>query len=516
MNGFSGTRRQFLGGIAGGAGALALTPGMAPARAQAKSAPLDPLLAMSGRDLAGLIAARKVSAVETLQAVLAQIARHNPAHNAVVALQDGDALMGQARAMDAKLAAGEKPGPLFGIPWAVKDLAGVIGIRTTNGSLVNKDNVPTSEGIMVQRLRAAGALFIGKTNAPEFGLGSHTINRVYGPTRNAWDPAKSAGGSSGGAGVGLALRLFPMADGSDFGGSLRNPAVWNNVFGFRTTLGTIPSEGGEQWISKMSTSGPMARNVADLGLVLSVMAGPHPGVLGALPVDARSFAAPLGADHKGVRIGWLGDWGGRVPHDPAVMRICEAALPALRSIGCVVEEAKVDHAIEPVWQALMLLRSWTSGTSLQRYADNPATRDLIGPQAHWEIANSRTITGAAVLNASTVRTAWTRAVDKLFETHDFLIAPAVQLLPFPVEQLWPTQVNGQTMRTYHEWMLGTFLVTMTGLPALAAPAGFSADGLPAGIQIIGRRGADLACLKLAHAYEQAMRPVLGRLPPALA
>jgi len=511
MSETTATRRQFLGG----AGALALAAGAA----QAKAAPLDPLLAVPGRDLAGMIAARKVSAVEALQSVLAQIARHNPAHNAVVALQDGDKLLAQARAMDVRLAAGEKPGALFGIPWAVKDLAGVIGIRTTNGSLVNKDNVPTSEGIMVQRLRAAGALFIGKTNAPEFGLGSHTINRVYGPTRNAWDPAKSAGGSSGGAGVGLALRMFPMADGSDFGGSLRNPAVWNNVFGFRTTLGTIPSEGPEQWISKMSTSGPMARTVADLGLILSVMAGPHPGVLGSLPVDARSFAGPLAAEHAkglgGVRIGWLGDWGGLVPHDPAVMRICEGALPALRSIGCVVDEAKVDHEIEPVWQALMLLRSWTSGTGLQRYADNVATRDLIGPQAHWEIANSRSITGAQVLAASTVRTAWTRAVDKLFETHDFLIAPAVQLLPFPVEQLWPTEVAGKTMRTYHEWMLGTFLVTMTGLPALAAPAGFSADGLPAGIQIIGRRGADLACLRLAHAYEQAMRPVLSRLPLAL-
>ncbi len=506
MGAMAGTRRQFLKG----AGALALVA------APASAAPaLDPLLGLPGRQLAGLIAAKKVSAVEALNAVLVQIARHNPAHNAVVALQDGDKLLVQARAMDARLASGEKPGALFGIPWAVKDLAGVIGIRTTNGSLVNKDNIPTSEGIMVQRLRQAGALFIGKTNAPEFGLGSHTINRVYGPTRNAWNTAKSAGGSSGGAGVGLALRMLPLADGSDFGGSLRNPAVWNNVFGFRTTLGTIPSEGSEQWLSRMSTSGPMARHVADLGLILSVMAGPHPGVLGALPVDPRSFAGPLAADHKGVRIGWLGDWGGRVPHDPAVLRICEHALPALRSIGCSIDEAKVDHEIEPVWQALMLLRSWVSGTGLQRLADDPRTRDLIGPQAHWEIANSRTISGAQVLAASTVRTAWTRAVDKLFDRFDFLVAPAVQLLPFPVEELWPTQVNGQTMRTYHEWMLGTFLVTMTGLPALAAPSGFSADGLPAGVQIIGRRGADLACLKLAHAYEQAMRPVINRLPPGL-
>ena len=505
------TRRQLMG-QAGALGALAFSTAIS---AQPRR-PLDPLLAMPGRSLAGLIAARKASCEEVMRAVLAQISAHNPVHNAVVALQDGDGLLAQARAMDARLAGGETPGPLFGLPWAVKDLAEVIGIRSTSGSLVNKNNIPTSEGIMVQRLRAAGALFIGKTNAPEFGLGSHTINRVYGPTRNAFDTSKSAGGSSGGAAVGLSLRMLPLADGSDFGGSLRNPAAWNNVFGFRTGIGVIPPEGDEQWISRMSVPGPMARHVADLGLILSVQAGKHPQSLQSLDVDARGFAGPLGADHTGRRIGWLGDWGGRVPHDPAVLAICEGALPAFRAMGCVVDAVQVDFDIEPVWQALQVLRSWTSGTGLQRYADDPATRDLIGPQAHWEIANSRNITGAQVLAASSVRSAWTQAVDKLFERHDFLVAPAVQLLPFPVEQVWPTQVAGQTMRTYHEWMLGTFLVTMTGLPALAAPAGFSAGGLPAGIQIIGRRGAELACLKLAHAYEQAMGAAITRLPPALA
>ncbi|WP_033372898.1 amidase [Sandarakinorhabdus sp. AAP62] len=494
------------------AGALALAPA---AVAQPRK-PLDPLLAMPGRHLAALIAARKASAEEVMRAVLAQIGAHNPAHNAIVALQDGDQLLAQARAMDARLGAGETPGPLFGLPWAVKDLAEVIGIRSTGGSLVNKDRIPTCEGIMVQRLRRAGAIFIGKTNAPEFGFGSHTINRVYGPTRNSFDPSKSAGGSSGGAGVGLALRMLPLADGSDFGGSLRNPAAWNNVFGFRTGTGVIPPEGNEQWIGRMGVPGPMARHVADLGLVLSVMAGKHPQSLQSINVDARAFAGPLDADLKGVRIGWLGDWGGRVPHEPEVLRICEAALPAFRSIGCTVDVAQVDHEIEPVWQALLVLRSWMSGTGLQRLADDPATRDLIGSQAHWEIANSRTITGAQVLNASAVRSAWTRAVDRLFERHDFLIAPAVQLLPFPVAQNWPTEVAGKRMRTYHEWMLGTFLVTMTGLPALAAPAGFSADGLPAGIQIIGRRGAELACLKLAHAYEQAASAVVRQRPPGLA
>jgi amidase len=500
------TRRGFLGTAA--ATGLTVT---APARARAP----DPLLALPARTLTAQIAARKISCEEVMRAVLAAIARHNPAHTAVVALQDGDTLLAQARSHDGRLAGGETPGPLFGLPWAVKDLKGVIGIRSTAGSLVNKDSVPTSEGIMVQRLRRAGAIFIGKTNTPEFGFGSHTINRVYGPTRNSFDTSRSAGGSSGGAAVGLAMRMLPLADGSDFGGSLRNPAVWNNVFGFRTGSGVIPPEGPDQWIPRMGVDGPMARHVADLGLALSVMAGRHPQSLQSRDIDPSAFAGPLDADHKGVRIGWLGDWGGRVPHDPQVLRICEGALSHFRAIGCSVEAAQVDHDIEPVWQALQLLRSWMSGTGLQRLANDPATRDLIGPQAHWEIANSRSITGAQVLGASSVRSTWTRAVDRLFEQHDFLLAPAVQLLPFPIEQLWPTHVNGQAMRSYHEWMLGTFLITMTGLPALAAPAGFSAAGLPAGVQIIGRRGAELACLKLAHAYEQAAA-VVRRLPPALA
>ena len=245
----SATRRDFFVGAAA-LGAMASAPALA-------TAPVDPLLALPGRRIAGLIAARKASAEDVMRAVLAQIAAHNPAHNAIVALQDGDRLLAQARAMDARLAAGETPGPLFGLPWAVKDLADVIGIRTTNGSLVNKNKIPTSEGIMVQRLRAAGTIFIGKTNAPEFGFGSHTINRVYGPTRNSFDPSRSAGGSSGGAGVGLALRMLPLADGSDFGGSLRNPAAWNNVFGFRTGTGVIPPEGNDQWIGRMGVSGPM-------------------------------------------------------------------------------------------------------------------------------------------------------------------------------------------------------------------------------------------------------------------
>jgi amidase len=509
MPDIASTRRQFMGG----AGALALVPAMARA---AKTVPIDPLLAMPARALAGVIAARQASCEEVMRASLAQIGRHNPAHNAVVALQDGDALLAQARSMDQRRAAGDAVGPLFGLPWAVKDLQSVIGIRSTSGSLILKDNVPKTEGIMVQRLRAAGAVFVGKTNAPEFGLGSHTINRVYGPTRGAYDLARSAGGSSGGAAAALALRMLPLADGSDFGGSLRNPAAWNNVFGFRTGIGVIPQDGAEQWLSRMSVSGPMARNVGDLALLLSVQAGKHPLSPQSLDVDPKAFLAPLDHDAKGTRIGWLGDWGGRVPHDPAVLAVCAGVIPAFKAIGCTVEEAEVPVEVEPVWQALQTLRSWVSAAPIAAYADNPATRDLLGPQAQWEIANARGLTAARVLAASQVRTAFSQAFDRLFDRFDFLVMPSAQVFPFPVEQLWPTQVAGQTMRTYHEWMLGNFLITMTGLPALAAPAGFGPGGLPAGIQIVGRRGAEMACLKMAHAYEQAAKSVINRLPPALA
>lgn len=498
------TRRGLL---ASGA-ALAAAPALAAGRA------VDPLLAMPARQLTGLIAARKVSAEEVMRATLAAIAAHNPAHNAIVQLRDGDALLAEARAFDAKR---ETPGLLGGLPWAVKELQPVVGFRSTQGSLAFKDVMARSEGLMVSRLRAAGVIMVGKTNAPEFGLGSHTINRVYGPTRNAWNLGRSAGGSSGGAAVGLALRMLPLADGSDFGGSLRNPAAWNHVFGFRPGIGVVPGDGPDEWIPRMGVSGPMARTVEDLALLLSVQAGPAPRAILPVPVDTAAFRGSLASDPKGLRIGWLGDWGGRVPHDPGVLALCANAISAFRAMGCTVDEARLDDVpLEPVWQATQTLRSWNYFPQLRLLVNNPATRDLLGPQARWEEENGRAVTALDITAASQIRTSFTRAVDRLFDRFDILLAPAVQIFPFPVDELWPTSINGQTMRTYHEWQLGNFLVTMTGLPSLAAPAGFGPGGLPAGIQIIGKRGGELACLKLAHAYEQAMRPVISRLPPALA
>jgi amidase len=488
--------------LAAGA-ALAAAPALAAGRS------VDPLLAMPARQLAGLIAARKVGAEEVMRAALAAIAAHNPAHNAIVQLRDGDALIAEARAFDAR----PTPGLLAGLPWAAKELQPVVGFRATQGSLAFKDVMARADSIMVQRLRAAGVIMIGKTNAPEFGLGSHTINRVFGATRNAWNLGRSAGGSTGGGAVAVALRLLPMVDGSDFGGSLRNPAAWNHVFGLRPSIGTVPQEG---WISGMGVTGPMARTVGDLALLLSVQAGQHPDAYLSQPVDTAALRGDLASNPKGLRIGWLGDWGGQVPHDPGVLALCQDALAAFRTMGCVVEDAAPGIAVEPVWQATQTLRSWSYGPQVQPLAENPATRDLIGPQARWEAENGRGITGLQISAAAQVRSGFTRAVEQLFGRFDVLVAPAVQIFPFPVEQLWPTRINGQDMRTYHEWQLGNFLITMTGLPSLAAPAGFGPDGLPAGIQIIGRRGGELALLKLAHAYEQAVQPLLAKRPPELA
>ena len=508
-----GSRRDILKAM-GSLGLLAAVPAAARAQRPVKPA-LDPLLAMPGHELAGAIASRKVSSVEAMTAVLDRIERINPRVNAIIALQRREELLGAAQAMDARIAAGNNPGPLAGLPWAVKDLQDVNGITSTMGTLVNKGRVPTKDGIMVERLRKAGALFIGKTNVPEFGFGSHTYNPIYGATGNAFDASRTAGGSSGGAAVSLALRMLPIADGSDFGGSLRNPAAWNNVFGFRPGIGTVPQEGSEQWISNMGVLGPMARTVRDLALLLSVQAGPHAQSPLSAELDPAQFMGSLDMETKGKRIGWIGDWGGQVPHDPEVLSVCRGALSAFAAMGCEVDEVRPDIEVEPVWQATHRLRSWMLAGRLIPLVDAPANKGMFGPQVLWEVENGRNLTGVDVMKASAVRTAYSRAIDRLFDHFDFLVTPAVRLFPFPITETWPTEVAGQTMRTYHEWMLGCFLVTMTGLPALAAPAGFSKNGLPTGIQIISRRHAEMDCLRIAHAYEQAQSAVIGRLSPLM-
>ena len=465
--------------------------------------------------LASAIKSRQVSCAEVMTAYLDHIDKLNPKVNAIVALQDRAGLLGEARERDAQLARGDVVGPLHGFPQAVKDLVPVKGMPMTQGSPILEGFMPPADSVMVERLRKAGAIMIGKTNTPEFGLGSHTYNPVYGVTRNPYDLARSAGGSSGGAAVALALRMLPVADGTDYGGSLRNPAGWNNVFGFRTSFGRVPADGRDAWLPSMGVAGPMARNVADLALLLSVQAGYDARAPLSMTGDGAMFRGPLETDLKGKRIAWAGDFAGHVPYEPGVLEVCKAALKTFETIGCIVEEAQPDYSIDAVWRAFVRLRAWQTGGTLLAFYKDAAKRALMKPEAVYEVESGMKLTAYDITAASAVRTEWYHAVRRFFERYDYLVVPTAQLFPFDVDMHWPQQIAGRKMETYHEWMKGVLPVTMAGSPALAVPAGFGAQGLPIGIQIVGPNHAELACLQLAHAYDTATNWAAKRPPPLL-
>jgi len=459
------------------------------------------------------IRSRTISCVELMTACLDQIDALNPTANAIVALQDRRDLMKQADERDAMLATGQWLGPLHGFPHAVKDLQPVKGLPFTSGSAIFRDRIADADGLMVGRLRKAGVIFIGKTNTPEFGLGSHTFNPVYGLTRNAWNPACSAGGSSGGAAVALALRLVPLADGSDYGGSLRNPAGWNNVCGFRASTGRVPNA-PDEFLPSMGVVGAMARNLPDLALLLSIIAGEDSSVPLSMESPAGPFALPLQADMRGKRIGWLGDFGGFAPCEPAVLTNCKAALSNFEALGCRVEEALPDYSLEQAWEAFVRLRAWQQGGALLPHYQDPKRQALLKPEAIFEIETGTKLSAFDITRYSAIRTAYVRAFRKLFERYDYLVAPTAQLLPFDARLEWPSHVAGQPMRTYHEWMKVCCLVTLSGCPSLAVPAGFASGSLPIGLQIIAPVHRELKCLQMGAAYEKASGFSQLR-PPAL-
>jgi amidase len=505
-------RRSVLA-LATGAVAAAAAPQFAQP-ALAATRPSD-LVMLDAATLADSIRTRRVSCVEVMTSYLDHIEKLNPRVNAIVALQDRASLLAQSEERDRQVARGELMGPLHGFPHAVKDLMPVKGIRMTMGSPILKDFVPNADGIMVERLRKAGAIFIGKTNTPEFGLGSHTYNPVYGATRNAYDQSRSAGGSSGGAAVSLALRMLPVADGSDYGGSLRNPAGWNNVFGFRTGFGLVPTNAPDGWLPSMSVAGPMARNVSDLAMLLSVQAGYDARVPLSQIGDGSVFQRRLETDVKGKRIAWSGDFRGYLPYEPGVLDVCRSALKVFESMGCIVEEDQPDYSIDAVWRALLKLRAWQNGESLLAYYNDPVKRALLKPEAIYEIESGLALSAYDISAASVVRTEWYQAVRRFFEKYDYFIVPTAQLFPFNVDLHWPHEIAGKKMETYHEWMKCVFPITMSGCPALAAPAGFGERGLPMGIQIVGPNRAELACLQLAYAYDTATSWSSRRLPGLL-
>ncbi|WP_170509272.1 amidase [Ruegeria arenilitoris] len=446
----------------------------------------------SAADLLEKLATGHLSAAELMRATLDRIAQVNGQVNAIVALQDEDVLMAQARAADDK----SGRGPLHGLPIAVKDLVNVAGIASTQGSPVFRNHVPAVDDLIAARLRAAGAILIGKTNTPEFGLGSHTFNPVYGATRNPYDPARSCGGSSGGAAVALATGMVALADGSDMMGSLRNPAAWNNVYGFRPSWGRVPSEPqGDLFLHQLSTLGPMARSPQDIGLLLDVITGPDPRQPLSVPCEP---VTPLSVESlDGMRIGWLGDWGGAFPTEEGILTQCSNELAIFEGLGATVEDVPPPFDAERLWNSWITLRSWSVAASLLPLADR---KDALKDTAQWELERGLALTAMEVHAASVTRSDWYRRAVELFAEYDALVLPAAQVWPFPVDQPYPRSIGGVAMDTYHRWMQVVTPVSLIGLPCLSIPAGFGPGGLPMGMQLFGPRGSDAQLLALGAAY----------------
>jgi amidase len=452
---------------------------------------------LQATELARLIRARQVSCLEVMQAHLAQIERLNPRVNAIVTLLPERALAA-ARAADEALVRGEPIGALHGLPVAHKDLANTAGVRTTQGSPIYADFVPDNDEIVVERLRHGGAIMLGKTNTPEFGAGSQTFNRVFGATRNPYDLAKTCGGSSGGAAVSLACGMVPLADGSDSGGSLRNPAGYCNVVGLRPSPGRVPSESARHAWSTLSVDGMIARTAADVALALSAVAGPDARSPISLAEPGSVFAQPLERDFRGVRVAWLGDIPG-VPVDRRVRAVLDAQRGTFEALGCVVEDATPDFSGAD--EAFKTLRAFGYALGLGDVVD--AHPGLVKDTVVWNVKQGRKLTGADVGRAERLRTELYHRVRRFMERYEFLLLPVSQVPPFDINQPYVTEIEGVALETYIDWMRSCYYISITSLPAASVPGGFTAEGLPVGLQIVGRPRADFAVLQLAHAFEQA-------------
>lgn len=457
--------------------------------------PDDELTSLSATELASRIRKKQVSAREVLEAHLTRIERVNPKVNAIVTLVP-DMARAWAKAADEQQARGAPLGVLHGLPVAHKDLVDTAGIRTTKGSMLYEHNVPTTDALIVRRQRAAGAITIGKTNTPEFGAGSNTFNAVFGATRNGYNLQKTVGGSSGGAACALTCNLVPLADGSDTGGSLRNPAAWNNIVGFRPSPGRVPDDDGS-W-SPLSTSGPMGRSVADVALYLSVIAGLHAPDPTALTDDPALFRAALAKNPQGARIAWFTSMGG-LPFESEITRVVNANRRAFTDLGCIVDDAEPDFT--GVDDAFPTLRHLTYHSNYARLSrENPT---LFKDTVKWEIAEAERQTGADVARANARQARMFRDVTQFFTRYDAFVCPVTQVEPFDITTEYPTRIAGTTMPTYIDWMRSCWYVTFMQCPCISVPAGFSANGLPVGLQIVGKPRGDWPLLQLAHAFEQA-------------
>ena len=492
------TRREALQGLA-----------MAPALTGIPNdqAGAAPLCFMSTVAMARLIRTKRLSAREALADHLKQINRVNPQVNALVTLVPEIAAAAAAEA-DEMQARNAPLGPLHGLPVAHKDLMETKGIRTTFGSLLFKDHIPTEDDLVVERIRRAGAITIGKTNTPEFGAGSQTFNKVFGATHNPYDLTKTCGGSSGGAAVALACGFVPVATGSDMGGSLRNPAAFCNVVGFRPSPGRVPNPKAAFAWSTLATSGCLGRSVADLAYVFSTIAGPDSRAPLSINEPGEIFARPLDRDFKAVRVAWFKDLGG-VPFDPRVLSIVDGHRVTFESLGCIVEQA--EPAFAPAEIAFRTLRAWMSaaahGASLQQHPE--AFKDTL----KRETQEGQRLTGADVAHAETAHSQFFRTFQTFLERYDYFILPTTQLPPFDINMEYPTEIASVKFGNYIDWMKACWYISAAGNPAASVPAGFTPEGLPVGIQIVGRDRQDFSVLQLAHAFEEATN--FGRKRPAI-
>jgi amidase len=467
---------------------------------------------MGAAALSELIHARQVSCREVMTAFLDRIDARNRELNAIVSRRERDVLMREAAERDEELVAGEPRGWMHGLPQAIKDMAETRGLVTTMGSPLLRDYVPEHDALMVARMRASGCLIVGKTNTPEFGKGSHTFNEVFGVTRNPYDVTRSAGGSSGGAAVALATRMLPVADGSDYMGSLRNPAAWNNVLGFRPSQGRVPSHPArDKYLSQMGTEGPMGRSIVDVAMLLGTQAGydrRDPLSLGGSLTefaDVATTQATLAAcDPSTVRVGWLADLEGHLAMESGILDVCSDGLARLEDLGCRVAEASLDVPLDELWDAWLDLRHMSVAGSIGPAVADESRRALVKPEVLWELDRSRSLTVDDINRAAEVRTRYYVAIQALFDEFDMLVLPTAQVWPFPVEQRWPDHIGDRAMDTYHRWMEVSLYATFAGLPAISVPVGFDQRGLPMGMQLIGPPRGDVGVLRLAHAYERTI------------
>ncbi|HLH39023.1 MAG TPA: amidase [Bryobacteraceae bacterium] len=485
------TRRQ-AGQILGAAALAAQTP---------------ELCYLTAVEMASLVRRKKISARELMEAHLKQIDRVNPRVNAIVTLV-ADQAMENARQADEQQARGRPIGPLHGLPVAHKDLIETAGIRTTFGSPIFKDNVPAADAILVERARQAGAITLGKTNTPEFGAGSQTFNKVFGATKNPYDLSKTCGGSSGGAAVALACGMTPIASGSDMGGSLRNPAAFCGVVGFRTAPGRVPLlPKGNAW-STLSVEGPMARTVPDVALFLSAIAGPDDRCPISITEPGSRFAAALGRSFKGVRVAWFKNLGG-IPFDPRIIAAVNAHRKTFESLGCIVEEAEPDFSGAD--EAFNSLRAWSyvGGYAELARAHPGQLKDTI----LWEIDRGAKLTAGDLGRAQALHTAVWERMRVFQQKYEFFILPTTQVPPFDLSQEYVTEIAGVKMKTYIEWMKSCYFISIMENPSISMPCGYTPEGLPAGLQIVGRHRDERGVLQLANAFEQAT--TAERRKPAL-